>query len=302
MTTKILGAIIVLLLAVSGIYLLFEKSPTIRSISSFEECVAAGYPVMESYPRQCRAEETTFTEKISESTGKENLIRVSSPGPNVTITSPVTIIGEARGYWYFEASFPVEILDANGKRLAMAPIQANGEWMTENFVPFEAKVTFETPTTPTGTIIFHKDNPSGLPENDDKLEIPVRFSTASASTTTRSVKIYLYNEANDKDSKGNILCSSKGLVQTSKTIPFTATPIQDTLKTLFAADTNFRGVELKGATLKNGTLTIELSDPQKSTTGGSCKVGILRAQIEATVKQFDGIQTVTFIPAEVLQP
>jgi len=28
-----------------------------ENINSFEECVAAGYPIMESYPRQCRTAE-----------------------------------------------------------------------------------------------------------------------------------------------------------------------------------------------------------------------------------------------------
>jgi hypothetical protein len=34
------------------------------TISSFDDCVAAGNPVMESYPRQCAAEGNTFTESI----------------------------------------------------------------------------------------------------------------------------------------------------------------------------------------------------------------------------------------------
>lgn len=33
-------------------------------ITNFEECVAAGNPVMESYPRQCRADGTTFVETL----------------------------------------------------------------------------------------------------------------------------------------------------------------------------------------------------------------------------------------------
>lgn len=38
----------------------------INSINSYEECVRAGYPIMESYPGQCRVTETdkTFTEVI----------------------------------------------------------------------------------------------------------------------------------------------------------------------------------------------------------------------------------------------
>lgn len=34
-------------------------------ITSFEECAAAGNPVMESYPRQCRADGQTFVETVA---------------------------------------------------------------------------------------------------------------------------------------------------------------------------------------------------------------------------------------------
>lgn len=34
-------------------------------ITTFEECAAAGNPVMESYPRQCRAGGTTFVEAVA---------------------------------------------------------------------------------------------------------------------------------------------------------------------------------------------------------------------------------------------
>lgn len=36
------------------------------SIKSFDDCVAAGYPVMESYPRMCKVDNTTFVEKIEQ--------------------------------------------------------------------------------------------------------------------------------------------------------------------------------------------------------------------------------------------
>lgn len=107
---------------------------------------------------------------------KENLIKVTSPTPNEKISSPLTIKGEARGYWYFEASFPAELLDSTGKILWQGPVQATTEWMTENFVPFELSITFVKPMGETsGKLILHKDNPSGLPENDDSIEIPVSF-------------------------------------------------------------------------------------------------------------------------------
>jgi len=39
-------------------------------ITNFEECVAAGNPVMESYPRQCRAGDQTFVEELAKEEGE----------------------------------------------------------------------------------------------------------------------------------------------------------------------------------------------------------------------------------------
>lgn len=30
-----------------------EKTPTTKDITSYEECVAAGYPILKTYPPQC---------------------------------------------------------------------------------------------------------------------------------------------------------------------------------------------------------------------------------------------------------
>ncbi len=107
---------------------------------------------------------------------KANLIKITNPRPNQEITSPVVITGEARGNWFFEASFPVVLTDSNGAVVAQGIAQAKGDWMTENFVPFEATLTFQKPTgSNKGTLTLKKDNPSGLPANDDSLLVPVVF-------------------------------------------------------------------------------------------------------------------------------
>lgn len=41
----------------------WEPGECAGSINSFDECIAAGYPAMESYPRQCSTGEKTFTEE-----------------------------------------------------------------------------------------------------------------------------------------------------------------------------------------------------------------------------------------------
>lgn len=103
-------------------------------------------------------------------------ISVSQPSANAVVTSPLLVTGEARGTWYFEASFPVKLLDDQGNEIAITPAQAQGEWMTEDFVPFEATLEFETDAL-VGTLVLEKDNPSGLPENAASISIPVQFGS-----------------------------------------------------------------------------------------------------------------------------
>lgn len=107
---------------------------------------------------------------------KRNLIQVTSPLSRSLIQSPLKIEGRARGYWFFEASFPVKLVDGNGQQIGSTAIaQAQSEWMTEDFVPFRVLIEFQSPRTKWGTLILEKDNPSGLPQNADELRIPVRF-------------------------------------------------------------------------------------------------------------------------------
>ena len=104
-----------------------------------------------------------------------NLIHVTSPKVNEQITSPILIQGEARGTWYFEGDFPGLLIDENENIIVQFPVSAQDNWMTEDFVPFKAEVQFEKPKGKTGYLILKKDNPSGLPENEDEIRIPVQF-------------------------------------------------------------------------------------------------------------------------------
>ncbi|RJQ33758.1 hypothetical protein C4568_03855 [Candidatus Parcubacteria bacterium] len=239
---------------------------------------------------------------------KDDLIVVDAPLPNVTVESPLTITGKARGGWFFEASFPVKMLDANGNELAIAPAQAQGEWMTSEYVPFKAQLAFGAPSTPTGTLVLEKDNPSGLPEHANELRIPIRFAATEAGGTP--IKLYFYN-ANLDDSQ----CTEKGIVAVDRIIPKTETPLKDSIELLLLgrptapeAQTGLMsefpayGALLKSATIVNGVATLTFDDPNNSLGGGSCRVSVMRAQIEATAKQFSSVQSVRIEPEEILQP
>jgi hypothetical protein len=88
------------------------------------------------------------------------------------VAKQFTVSGEARGNWYFEASFPIKIQDANNNQVGAGIAQAQEEWMTTEFVPFIATVTVENYSGP-ATLVLLKDNPSGLPEHDDSVTFPV---------------------------------------------------------------------------------------------------------------------------------
>ncbi len=176
MNKKLLLLTSLLLLAAFLFGRQYWQSKKIRSIRSFEECGAL-YPIMESYPPRCATPDgRSFTQDIGNELDKIDKIQAENPRPNQMITSPLTIVGQARGMWFFEASFPIKLLDSNNNVIATGIAQAQGEWMTENFVPFTATLQFAPQTIGSaGTLILQKDNPSGDPQRDESLRIPIRF-------------------------------------------------------------------------------------------------------------------------------
>jgi hypothetical protein len=91
------------------------------------------------------------------------------------VKSPLGIIGKARGTWFSEANIPVTLKDDTGKVLAQQGLQAIGDWMTAEYVPFAGTVPFDPGTAEFGVLIINKDNPSGNPDLDSSIAIPVRF-------------------------------------------------------------------------------------------------------------------------------
>jgi len=103
-------------------------------------------------------------------------IMVDEPALNATVTNPLMVSGEARGTWFFEASFPVKLLNASSVEIASGVAGTTSDWMTTDFVPFTATLTFPPqPAGSSGTLVLIKDNPSGEPIYDDSYSVPVAF-------------------------------------------------------------------------------------------------------------------------------
>jgi len=286
-------------------------------VASFEECLNAGYEIMESYPRQCRTlEGEIFVEDVDIDAGdKSDLIRVDNISPDDLVSSPLKITGEARGTWFFEGSFPIRIYDKDDNELGVAVAQAKAGWMTTEFVPFEAVLRFDNHTAwGKGNLVFEKDNPSDMREYDDSLEIPVDFGTKDQ---WRDVLLYYYSSFKDEKENGYVACSESGMVVVGRRVLESDNVIEDTMKLLLEGvvtdiettagiSTEFplEGLKLEDISLSNeGVLSLVFDDPDFSTSGGSCRVNVLRLQIEKTAKQFVEVKSVEILPeGEVFQP
>lgn len=146
-------------------------------IKSFEDCGKV-YLVTQSHPRQCRTGDgRTYTEEITppityKNATSDNIVP-ELPFPGAVTGKEFTIVGKARGTWYFEASFPVKVLDKDGKILFIGPAQAQSEWMTTEFVSFKIDVKVSQSYIGPATIVLEKDNPSGLSEHEASISFPI---------------------------------------------------------------------------------------------------------------------------------
>jgi hypothetical protein len=101
-------------------------------------------------------------------------IIVTLPFPGAVTGKAFSVTGKSRGYWFFEASFPVRVLDTDGNQIAVglaAPV--GGEWMTPEFVEFKADIVLPDSYTGPATLVLENDNPSGLPENAKSVSMPI---------------------------------------------------------------------------------------------------------------------------------
>jgi len=104
------------------------------------------------------------------------------------------------------------------------------------------------------------------------------------------VNIFYYNLERDREISSDVACSNDAVLPLARSIPLTATPIQEAINLLISGyltdvekiagfTTEFPHTEFKllGTRLLDGILTLEFTNPKDFTTGGACRVGLLRA-------------------------
>ncbi len=224
---------------------------------------------------------------------------VTSPSADEVIGLPLVIKGSAR---VFESTFNYRLLDSNGTVLA------EGNAMTGApdvgvFGDFTVTTSYTTPTGTAGTLeVFDYSAKDGAVI--DLVTLPVKFPTMESMV----VKTYWTNT----ETSG--LCSS--VTATERRIAKSVAVGYAALTELLAGPNTPESsaqlstsipsfVFIKSLTINDGVAKVEFSKSLE--TGGSCRVGSIRAQIESTLKQFPTVTSVIIStegrsPAESLQP
>jgi hypothetical protein len=286
---------IILSVAIYFVYLGPKQKPIDIYISNFQDCLNARYTIMESWPRACQTPDgKIFAEDIGNQVAKNDLIQVTEPQANQEISTPILIKGQARGSWFFEASFPVEIQDSDKVIIATGIAQAKTEWMTNDFVPFEVNIDFQRPVIKNGYLILKKDNPSGDPSKDDQLILPIAFNQDSMA-----VKVFFTTSqtAGENDFDCKYLESVSRQVPKSKSVARAA--LQALLAGPSSADKNSgfktsvnENVKINSLAIDDGVAKVDFDEQIQYQVGGSCRVATIREQISRTLLQFPTVKSV----------
>ncbi len=93
---------------------------------------------------------------------------------NTNVSGGQIISGSVPGFWFFEGSFPVSLVDNNDNVFATVIATSTENWMTSDIIPFTITLPATFSYTGPGKIVFTRDDPS-----DGESNIPVSETTAT---------------------------------------------------------------------------------------------------------------------------
>ncbi len=236
-------------------------------------------------------------------------IKVTSPAPNAEFQTQILISGEAKGSWYFEATFPIRLEDGAGKVLASTMATAQSDWQSAEMVPFKAEITYEADKPIDATLVFQNDNPSGMIENQKEFRQPVKLIPVSKTNPFQIFFSMADSLAADND------CTKVFPVtrEVPKTQAMARAAIDDLLNGPTPAETEKGymtginpGVKVQKLVIVDGVLKVDFDKKLEEAVGGSCRVLMIRSQIEKTLGQFPTVKKVVISingrTEDILQP
>lgn len=237
----------------------------------------------------------------------ENIV-LESPLPGERVFSPINIRGEAR-LWYFEAQFGVRLERADGSLITEHFATAEGDWMTEDFVPFTSEVSFNVDEETPANLILQKSNPSGLPELDKSLSIPLILLPSDDGEADETISLDIFFSAPGGDDCSLVEAVTRRVPQTRAVAHAAIRELlkgpTETEKTSGLSSGIPEDVMLNGIRIDEGVAYADFSE-ELNRAAGSCLVTSIRSQIERTLLQFDTVDRVEISvdgdTKEVLQP
>lgn len=266
--------------------------------------IKKGHPLGGSLKGTCQKTSSLSQEKIEEeenSVSNVNAsvaittddIKVTKPLSNETISNTFILEGEARGQWFFEAVFPVKIVDEKGNELGHGQAEALGDWMKDDFVPFRAAINFAPGNLSQGSLVLLSNDPSGLGKLQE-IKMPVKFKRSLAT----KIKVFFSSSYFDPNSEN---CGKVYPVE--RVLPKTQAPARAAIEALLQGPeelekkggyyTNLNeNIKLQKISIVNDTAYVDFNEKLGQNVGGSCLVSAICSQIQETLKQFPTIRSV----------
>ena len=226
-------------------------------------------------------------------------IIVTSPVADAIIGLPLVITGSAR---VFENALNYRVLDEDGAVLTEGVSMSNAPDVGE-FGSFTVTTSYPVPSGATGTVeVFDYSAKDGAVI--DLAIVPIVFPTMASMM----VKVYWSNAGAETDCD-SVVAAERRIPKTVATGYAALTELLDGPNTKEIQNNSTTsipsGVSIKSLTIADGVAKVEFSSNLE--TGGSCRVSLIRSQIEATLKQFPTVTSVVIStagnnPEESLQP
>lgn len=268
--------------------------------------ICCGIDLCKNITNICNGDNPTSDTVLTSSKGTS--LTLKNIKSSDTLENGTELEGSVKSGWYFEGQFPVKVTDIKGNELFLTSAQAQSDWTQDGDVPF--KVTIDLPIIQDNQviIIFQKDNPSGLVENDDSVSIRLNIS---ASLEQMSIKVYFPN-TNYGSSQNCAL-----VFPVERNVPKVTAVGKVSLEQLLEGPTDSEkslgfytninsGVEIQILSIANGVAKVDFNQQLQEGIGGSCKVQSIRAEIEQTLKQFPTVDDVVISingqTEDILQP
>jgi len=261
------------------------------------ECGVRGNSAVEPKP-EAAPETRTRTEEISDAN-----IRVTAPVPNETVGSPFEIRGEAR---VFESQFNWKLKGDDGAVLSEGNATAMASDMGQ-FGPFVISVKYGYPSGGAGTLeVFDYSAKDG--SVTDLVSIPLQLQPSSELETVKL--FFMNNKLDTKITCEKVFPVERTIKKSYDTVEAALQlllmgPLEDERGNQYTTQLN-DGVHLNKLTIVDGVAKADFDKKLEEGVGGSCRVGLIRKQIEETLKQFPEVKEVVISiedrTEDILQP